>query len=226
MRVVGGAVLAVLAAVCTGDGGRPGAPPAPPPDRLVRPGATPVDTLAADLDGDGSDEIVISSISDEADDLGIATPFLEVFDVREGRWTRVFDATGSAPPGAGAPPAMLSDDEGFVGQSVQALDAVDFAGDGRPELVAGIANFGASAGPFELWVVSMDDDGRLATSLYRATDRGGEVGVEGDRLRFEFGVYRKRDPGCCPSRFAVEIIGWDPEEGRIEVLSRREGRIG
>ena len=226
MRVVGGAVLAVLAASCTGDGGRSGGPPAPSPDRLVRAGATPVDTLAADLDGDGSEEIVIASVSGEPGDLGIATPFLEVFDVREGRWTRVFDATGSAPPGAGAPPAMLSDDEGFVGQSVQALDAVDFAGDGRPELVAGIANFGASAGPFELWVVSMDDDGRLATSLYRATARGGEVGVEGDRLRFEFGVYRRRDPGCCPSRFAVEIIGWDPEEGRIEVLSRRERRIG
>jgi hypothetical protein len=183
-----------------------------------------VETVVADLDGDGSDEVVVSSVSVEADALGIATPYLEAFDVRDGRWTRVFDATGSAPPGPAVPAAMLSAEEGFVGQSVQMLEPVDFAGDGRPELVVGIATFGASAGPFELWVVSMDVDAGLTTWLYRATARGGQVSIEGDRVRFEYGVYRRRDPGCCPSRFAVETIAWDHSEGHIDVVARRVGR--
>jgi hypothetical protein len=85
----------------------------------------------------------------------------------------------------------------------------------------GIANFGASAGPLELWVVSMADGGRLATELYRATARGGEIVVQGDRLRFEYGMYRRQDPGCCPSVRAVETIGRNPETGAIEVLSLR-----
>lgn len=228
MRVIRGVVLAVLVTACAGRGQGPAAPPSPPlpspppPERLVRPGATPADTVLADLDGDGTDEVVISSVSSEVGDLGIATPFIEVFDVREGRWTRVFDATGSAPSGAGAPPSMLSAEAEFVGESVDYLAAVDFAADGRPELVVGILNFGATAGPLELWVVSMDDGGDLATVLYRATVRGGLISIEGDRLRMEYGVYRRRDPGCCPSRFAVETIGWNPAAGRIEVLSRRE----
>jgi hypothetical protein len=222
--MVGGAVLAVLAAACAGRADGPSAqPPPPPPERLIRPGATPLTTVAADLDGDGADEMVISSVSNEVDDLGLARPFLEAFDVRDGRWTRVFDATGPAPPGPGAPPSMLSA-EGFVSQAVATLETVDFAADGRPEVAVGIANFGASAGPVELWVVSMAGDGALATLLYRTSARGGEISVEGDRLRFEYGVYRSRDPGCCPSRFAVETIGWNPAADRVEVLERRETR--
>src|SRR5919109_968476 len=193
--MVGGAVLAVLAAACAGRADGPSAqPPPPPPERLIRPGATPLTTVAADLDGDGADEMVISSVSNEVDDLGLARPFLEAFDVRDGRWTRVFDATGPAPPGPGAPPSMLSA-EGFVSQAVATLETVDFAGDGA-----------------------------LATLLYRTSARGGEISVEGDRLRFEYGVYRSRDPGCCPSRFAVETIGWNPAADRVEVLERRETR--
>jgi hypothetical protein len=116
---------------------------------------------------------------------------------------------------------VLAADDGFVGQSVHTLEMVDFAGDGRPEMVVGIANFGASAGPLELWIVSMGDGGGLATDLYRATARGGEILVKGDRLRFEYGVYRSRDPGCCPSIRRVETIGWNEETGAIEVLSLR-----
>lgn len=222
-------VLTALTATtmaCRAEVGRPGPPPpAPPPDRLVRPGATPVETVAGDLDGDGVEEVMISSASVAADDLGIAPPYLEVFDVRDGRWGRVFDATGSAPPGGGAPPHMLAAaGAGFVGQSVQTLEVVDFAGDGRPEMVVGIANFGATAGPLELWIVSMGDGGDLATELYRATERGGEIRVEGDRLRFAYGVYRGRDPGCCPSRRAVETIGWDGEEIAVIALRRSPNR--
>jgi hypothetical protein len=220
------AALTATTLACQAEVGGPGPPPpAPPPDRLVRPGATPVETVAGDLDGDGVEEVMISSASVAADDLGIATPYLEVFDVREGRWARVFDATGSAPPGGGAPPDMLAAaGAGFVGQSVQTLEVVDFAGDGRPELVVGIVNFGATAGPLELWIVSMTERGNLATELYRATERGGEIRVEGDLLRFAYGVYRGRDPGCCPSQRAVETIGWDGEGIEVIALRRSPNR--
>jgi hypothetical protein len=221
------AVAVAAAAACTpetGDG--PGRPPAaPPPQRLVRQGATPVDAVVGDLDADGVQEVVVSSVSDQPGDLGIGIPYLEVFDVRGAQWTRVFDATGSAPPGAGAPAEMLAGADGFVGQSVRTLEVVDFAGDDRPELVVGIASFGATAGPVELWVVSMTETGGLTTELYRATERGGEIAIEGDRLRLEYGVYRKGDPGCCPSLRAVETIGWDPAAGSIEVLARRRMKI-
>jgi len=103
---------------------------------------------------------------------------------------------------------------------VQSLELVDFAGDGRPEIVAGIANAGATAGPLELWILSMGDGGLLTTELYEATARGGEVEVVGDRLRFEFAVYRKGDPGCCPSLVATQTIGWEPETGGVEVLEQ------
>jgi hypothetical protein len=220
------AALTATTLACQAEVGGPSPPPpAPPPDRLVRPGATPVETVAGDLDGDGVEEVMISSASVAADDLGIATPYLEVFDVRDGRWARVFDATGSAPPGGGAPPHMLAAaGAGVVGQSVQALEVVDFAGDGQPEMVVGIANFGATAGPLELWIVSMGDGGGLATELYRATARGGEVRVEGDLLRFAYGVYRVRDPGCCPSQRAVETIGWDGERIAVIALRRSPNR--
>jgi hypothetical protein len=216
--------LATMATACVTEGRRRGSPPAPPPERLLRPGAALVEAVTGDLDGDDVEEVAVSSVSTEVDDLGIATPYLEVFDVRAGRWMRVFDATASAPPGAGAPAHMLAPEDGFVGQSVQILEAVDFVADDSPELVVGIANFGASAGPVELWIVSMGDGG-LATELYRASARGGEVDVEGDRLRFEYGVYRRNDPGCCPSRLAVETIGWDPVDETIDVLSVRRRRI-
>jgi hypothetical protein len=218
--VLAAAALAATAIACQAESGTP-APPVPPPERLVRAGATAVETVAGDLDGDGVEEVAISSVSAAADEFGIATPYLEVFDVRDGHWTRVFDATGSAPHGGGAPPHMLAaSGEGFVGQSVQTLEVVDFAGDGRPEMVAGIANFGATTGPLELWIVSMGDAGGLATELYRDTARGGEIVVEDDRLRFEYAVYRRHDPGCCPTFTDTLVIGWNEASGRIEVLER------
>lgn len=217
------ALAVALASACTAEAGDgPGLPsPAPAPERLVRPGATPVDAVAGDLDADGIEEMAISSVSGQPGDLGIAVPYLEVFDTRDAGWIRVFDATGAAPPGAGAPGEMLAGADGFAGQSVRTLEVVDFAGDGRPELVVGIASFGATAGPVELWIVSMTDAGDLVTELYRATERGGEIAIDEDRLRLEYGVYRKRDPGCCPSLRAVETIGWDKAKGSIEVLARR-----
>ncbi|MGH2546921.1 MAG: hypothetical protein ACRDHJ_08610, partial [Actinomycetota bacterium] len=134
-------------AACTED-----APPPEPPASmerraasLVRLGTRPVWIRPGDLDGDGVEELVIFSVEQRR--AGTVS-YLEVFRLDEGRWHRVFDATGNAPPGAGAPEQMLiPPEEGFVSQSVRTLRLVDFAGDGRPEIVAGIQTFGAGEGP-------------------------------------------------------------------------------
>lgn len=203
----------------------------PPPVRpgagsLVRQGAEPVAIRYGDLDGDGVEEVVLSSASRQPDDLGLPTPYLEVFEYRRGGWRRIFDATGDAPQGKGVPGRMLEQAGAGFAQSVHVLDLVDFAGDGSFEIVAAIASAGATAGPLELWVVSMRVDGTIVTEFYESTSRGGLLDVLGDTLRFEFGVYRKRDPGCCPSLIETQIIGFDPSSGRIEVLERTRARTG
>lgn len=208
-------------AACTED-----APPPEPPASmerraasLVRLGTRPVWIRPGDLDGDGVEELVIFSVEQRR--AGTVS-YLEVFRLDEGRWHRVFDATGNAPPGAGAPEQMLiPPEEGFVSQSVRTLRLVDFAGDGRPEIVAGIQTFGAGEGPLEVWILSMGEDGSLSTEFYRSSSRGGDVvRVRGNRVRFEFHAYRKDDPGCCPTFTDTLVIGWNEVSGRIEVLER------
>jgi hypothetical protein len=192
---------------------------------LVRVGTRPVWIRSGDLEGDGFEELVVASIEQRR--AGTVS-YLEVFRREEGRWHRVFDATGNAPPGVGAPEQMLiPPEEGFVSQSVRTLRLMDFAADGVPEIVAGIQTFGATEGPLELWVLSMGEDGSLSTEFYRSSSRGGDVvKVRGDRLRFEFNVYRKADPGCCPTFTDTLIIGWNEATGRIEVLERRRRPSG
>lgn len=224
---------ALMIAVAVGSGCTSGSratssppPPPPSPEDLVRDGYRPVIVRSADLDGDGVAEIAVASVSEAVDELGLAAPALEVFDVRNDRWVRVFDAGAGAPPGSGVPPVMLVPPDGsFVSQSVDTLETVDFAGDGSPELVAGILNFGATAGPLEVWVLTVGAAGGLATEFYEASARDGGLEVRGDRLRFEFGVYRKRDPGCCPSRIAVQTIGWNARSGRVEVLDETRSPV-
>jgi len=186
---------------------------------LVRVGTRPVWIRSGDLEGDGFEELVVASIEQRR---AGTVPYLEVFGREEGRWHRVFDATGNAPPGVGAPEQMLiPPEEGFVSQSVRTLRLVDFAGDGRPEILAGIQTFGAGPGPLEVWVVSMREDGSFSTEFYRASSRGGDVlKVRGNQLRFEYNVYRRDDPGCCPTFTDTLIIGWNEASERIDVLKR------
>ena len=179
------------------------------------------------MDGDGTDELVVVSVSNAQTTFGLPTPYLEVFDYRDDEWRRVFDATGNAPPGEGTPDVMLqAATEGFASpQTVEVLELVDFAGDGTIEIVAAISNVGATAGPLELWIVSMDDEPR--TEYYLRTERGGNVSVEADRVTIEFGVYRRKDPGCCPSVFETRTIGSYPGSDAVVTIERgREIRVG
>jgi hypothetical protein len=214
----------LLASACVAGNGTAEPPPA---EELVRDGARPTIVRRGDLDGDGTAELVIASASQTPSAFGLPTPYLEVFAAVDDDWRRVFDASGHAPPGEGAPGSMLApqDEELAVGQTIEVLELTDLARDGAPEMVAAISNLGATAGPLELWIVSMGADGSLRTEYYMRTERSGKVAVTGDRVAIEFGVYRKKDPGCCPSSFEVRTIGHDPQTGAIGVLERERTRL-
>lgn len=167
-------------------------------------------------------ELVVASVSETPNTFGLPTPYLEVFALRDDAWRRVFDASGNAPAGEGTPDAMLeAANEAFaVGQSVELLELVDLAHDGTSDVIAAISNVGATAGPLELWIVSMDAGGALHADYYMRTERGGKVAINGDRVAIEFGVYKRKDPGCCPSSFEVRTIGYDPDQDAIVELNR------
>jgi hypothetical protein len=194
---------------------------------LVRDGTRPAIVRRGDLDGDGVVELVVASVSEKPSTFSLPTPFLEVFAHSGDAWRRVFDATGHAPEGAEAPGPMLeAADEGFaVGQTVELLELADLEHDGSSEIVTAVSNVGATAGPLALWVVSMDRDDVLHTEYYSRTERGGKVALRGDRVAIEFGVYKRNDPGCCPSSFEIDTIGYDPDRGVIRVLERERHRV-
>ena len=219
------ALALLLAYSCVGGGND--APPPPPPDQLVRDGARPVTVRRGDLDGDDVGEVAVASVSAQTNTFGLPTPYLEVFAYRDGEWRRIFDASGHAPPGEGTPPAMLeeADAEFAVGQSVELLEIVDLAHDGAAEIVVAVSNVGATSGPLELWIVEMNASGGLETGFYERTERGGRVAVSGDRVVIEFGVYRMKDPGCCPSSVEVQTIGFDPATGTVGILERERERL-
>jgi hypothetical protein len=114
--------------------------------------------------------------------------------------------------------------EGFASQqTVEVLELVDFAGDASVEIVAAVSNVGATAGPLEVWIISMD--GQPRTEYYLRTERGGRVGVQDDRVTLEFGVYRRKDPGCCPSIVETRTVGHDPASGAIVTLQRERRQV-
>jgi hypothetical protein len=213
------ALALLLASSCMSGGGEV---PAPEPANLVRDGARPLIVRRGDVDGDGMVELVVASVSESPRAFGLPTPYLEVFAYRDGAWRRVFDATGHAPQGKGTPPAMLeaASDEFASGQAVDALELVPFPDDDAEEIVAAISNVGATAGPLELWVISMSAEDELTADYYMRTERGGRVAVRDDTVAIEFAVYKPKDPGCCPSSFEVRVIGYDPERDTIDVIER------
>jgi hypothetical protein len=201
-------------------GGEEGPSP-PSPEELLREGTRLTIGRTADLDGDGTAEVVVAARAVEVAQFQHPAQYLDVYAYRDGDWARLFSGTEQAPPGDGGPATMLDrpGDE-LVGRLPNTVEVVDFAGDGAPEMVVGILTVGAGPGPLELWVLSMTDS-VLRTELYERTERDGELRVRGGRLLFEFDVYRPADPGCCPSRVERQVIGYAPGEGQVAVLERR-----
>ncbi len=194
-----------------------------PVDSLLRPGTTIVRALYGDLDGDGTEEIVLAS-RDATPPPGafLAQGYLDVF-VWDGRvFARTFGATEGAPPGGGskAPGLMLQrPDPVAVSQEIDFLALVDLEGDGSAELGVGILNIGAGPGPLDVWVISMPS-GSLRTEFYEETVSGGILTSAGDSLRLVTPSYEPTDPACCPSRIEYQTIGFDPVSGRVKVVSR------
>jgi hypothetical protein len=214
-----GVALLLIACACASGNGD-----VRPPDAasLVRDGARPVIVRRGDLDGDGVVEVVVASVSETPTTFGLPTPYLEVFAHRDDGWRKVFDASGNAPEGEDTPDVMLeaADEEFAVGQSVDLLEVVDLAHDGTREIVTAISSVGATAGPLDLWILSMHAAADLHADYYMRTERGGRVAINGDRVAIEFGVYKRKDPGCCPSSFELRTIGYDPGQGAIVTLKR------
>lgn len=198
----------------------------PAVDSLLRKDTVATVAREADLDGDGIPEVVLASRSQLFTHFEFPPQYLDVFAYRDGSWRRIFDATLQAPAGEEGPERMLDTPAvETINRLVDSVDVVDFEGDGAAELVVGIQTIGAGQGPLELWVVSLGPDGGLRSDFYARTTRGGEIRVDGDRVIFEFPVYRPADPGCCPSRYERQSIGLDEETGSVEVLERTRGKV-
>ena len=194
------------------------APDPPSPAALVGAGRRPVAVVSADLDGDAIEEVAVASTAAAPAGPALPTHDVQVFAARDAEWVEVLDGREAAPPGPATPPVMLA--EGApAGQVVDVLETARIRPGPGAQLVVVVASFGASAGPLELWVIAWDGSS-FRTEYYDATERGGRVTVGPDAVELEFGVYRARDPGCCPSRLERRTIGWDEAAGRIGVVDR------
>ena len=202
----------------------PAPPPVPDPRQvpvatLLREDAFPEAVLYGEMDGVAPEEIVVLSSVAQQDEQLPPIPYLDAFawDPGGATWARVFDATTFHAGNRG--PVLAANDA--TGQTVPALQLIDFADDGTLELVVGAQTYGASAGPVELGVLSRPSEA-FEVEFYRATERGGEVSFTERTVTLETGVYRAGDPGCCPSAFETLVIGWDAATGRVVVLERTE----
>jgi hypothetical protein len=195
-------------------------PRAVPVGTLLRPGASPDAVLYGEMNGVAPEEIVVLSSTPASDPQLRPIPFLEAYawDPAASAWVEVFDA-GDYQDAKGRGPILAANDA--EGQDVPSLQLLDFAGDETLELVVGVQTYGASIGPFELWVLSWLSES-FSTEFVHTTERGGHVAFADRTVSLETGVYRPGDPGCCPSAFETLLIGWDPGRGRIVVLNRTE----
>ncbi len=181
---------------------------------LVAPHAV-MKTVYADVDGDGIEEIAVWSQSAEPPEGSfIKQSYIDVFSVETGKPAKVFDAVKDG---------IVNESPDEVSQDVAYLSFVDFRGEGRPYLVLGIQNVGASNGPLDVWALHWDG-GAFAKEFNYSTDRGGTLVRDGATLKLDTGAYAPGDPGCCPSSIAHIVIGY--RSGRVQQLSRTETPTG
>jgi hypothetical protein len=172
----------------------------------IRSGTKLVRSIRADMDGDGIDEVAVWSQAQAAPEGStLRQSYVDVYSLHEGKTTKVFDAADSAVPV----------DPKYVNQQVQFFQFVTFAG--KPDLVLGVLNQGASAGPLDIWVWSWGSPA-LKEEFRYSTTVDGNLSAAGDQLRLDTGSYKPADPMCCPSGMDHIVIG--ETQGKIGIVSK------
>jgi len=209
------ACLFLLAAACSSNAPKPTTTPQPTTTPTgtaktaqvavaLRPGTKVVQTIHADMDGDGIDEIAVWSQAEVAPEGSpLRQSYVDVFSAQSGTTKKVLDAGGSA----------LTVDPKVVGQQVQFFRFVTF--NGHPDLVLGVLNEGAGAGPLDLWVWSWGTP--LRQEFRYSTTVDGNLALRGNQVTLDTGSYKPSDPMCCPSGMSHIVIG--NKDGKIGIVS-------
>lgn len=199
-------VVALLIATAACSSNKPAATTTPAPTRVLafapqlRPGTTLVRQIQADMNGDGADEYAIWSQASSAPPGSVLRQsYVDVFDRRG---DKLFTATEA-----------LTVDPKAVYQVPQFFQFVTF--DGKPDLVLGVQNEGASSGPLDIWVFSGVP---LETAFKYSTTQDGQLVADGNQLQLITGSYKPADPMCCPSGMDHIVIG--SRNGKIGIVGK------
>ena len=168
-----------------------------------RPNTRVVKRVTGDMDGDGIPEIAVWSEATTAPPGSLLRQdYVDVYSFRSTAFVKVFTASEA-----------LTVEPKNVGQHIEFFGFVTFTD--KPDLVLGVLNEGAGAGPLDVWVWSW---GTPFTQEFRySTTVDGNLAVRGNQLTLTTGSYKSSDPMCCPSGMSHIVIG--SKHGKIAVVS-------
>lgn len=173
----------------------------------LRPGTTTVREIHADMNGDGTDEYAVWSQATSAPPGSVLRQsYVDVFDRAGTSWKTVFTATEALPV-----------DPKEVDQMPQFFQFVPL--DGKPDLVLGVLNEGASAGPLDVWVFAGVPP---RTAFKYSTTVDGQLIATGNTLQLTTGSYKASDPMCCPS--AMDHITIGVRDGKIAITGKTSSK--
>jgi hypothetical protein len=124
-------------------------------------------------------------------------------------------------PRASAAAKRLVQDPGPFGGIIDSeVIRRDLTGDHVPDLIVPVLSGGTSG--VEHYFVYTEIDGQARDILARNNLFGAGITVSSGRLIEELPYYDADDAGCCPSRIAITIYGWN---GTRLVVRKRGTRI-
>jgi hypothetical protein len=101
-----------------------------------------------------------------------------------------------------------------VSQHVEFMQFVTF--DRKPDLVLGVLNEGAGAGPLDVWVWSWGSP--FKREFRYSTTEDGTLAARGNTVTIDTGSFTPTDPMCCPSGMDHIVIG--AQGGTIAIVSK------